>query len=255
VFEQVLCAVEVLAVQRIVVVDDQASQRDGRVAWLAAIPGTDVTGMTFEQAAALGADWSAVSIAVLDGHDRRPPARRAQAARDAGIPDLAPHDNFLGVRIAELIRRHSTAETTRIILVSAYARDNDLRARRIAQAGVDYVFEHYEVDASAETFTRAVLYPETFSPPRRPARGPDVAGAIAAVESSPAGPMLLGDEPHSHHRELEWSLRQLRQRLHALLPGGPTTDTGPRNARGARKSWLAAQLRQALGKDLPVDPG
>ena len=50
------------------------------------------------------------------------------------------------------------------MLISAHARDSDLRARRIAQSGVDYVFEHYEVDHDATTFVRAVLEPWALSP-------------------------------------------------------------------------------------------
>ena len=117
--------------------------------------------MTFEQATALGKGWAEVQVAVLDGHDRRCPHRREQAACDAGVPALAPHDNFVGVRVA--------------------------------------------------TFTRAVLTPESFSPPRGevdwPAHGytspPDIAAAIRAIESSPAGAMLLTDEPHHRHPEHE----------------------------------------------------
>lgn len=249
--------------RRIIVVDDDASQRDGRVGWLAAVPDVEVKGMTFEQAAALGPGWIEVQVAVLDGHDRRGPYRRAQAAADAGIPALAPHDNFLGVRVANVIREYCTPEQTQIIMVSAYARESDLRSRRIAQAGVDYVFEKYEVDRDADSFIRAVLSPETFSAQREPpdwsAHGytsaPDVATAIAAVESSPAGPMLLADELHKRNKDQEWALRTLRQRLRRLLPGPlAKTDSGSRMPRAPRKSWLAAQLREALGKDLPVDP-
>jgi CheY-like chemotaxis protein len=249
--------------RQIVIVDDQASQREGRVEWLSHLPGIQVEGMTFEQAAAFGQGWADVQIAVLDGHDRRGPEHRARAAAEAGIPAIAPHDNFVGVRIATLIREHCTPEQTRIILVSAYVRESELRSRRIAQAGIDYVFEHYEVDRDAESFVRAVLSPETCAARRNPpdwlARGytgpPDVAAAIAAMEASPAGPMLLADEPHKRNKSLEWALRTLRQTLHRLLRGQLTAaDSGPRKQHTARKSWLASQLREALGKDLPVDP-
>jgi DNA-binding NarL/FixJ family response regulator len=249
--------------RRIVIVDDQASQREGRVRWLSHVPDVQVEGMTFERAAALGPGWADVQIAVLDGHDRRGPEHRAQAAAEAGIPALAPHDNFVGVRVATLIREHCTPGQTRIILISAYVRESELRSRRVAQAGVDYVFEHYEVDRDADSFVRAVLYPETCSAHREPpdwaAHGytgtPDVAAAIAAMEASPAGSMLLADEPHKLNKNLEWALRTLRKTLHRLLRDQLTaTDSGPRKPHAPRKSRLAAQLREALGKDLPVDP-
>jgi CheY-like chemotaxis protein len=249
--------------QRIIVVDDQPTQRTGRVQLLSRVPGAAAEGMTFEQAMALGQGWSQVQIAVLDGYDRRSAARRVHAAAEAGIPPLAPHDNLLGVRVAMLIRQHCTSEQTKIIMVSTHARDSDLRARRIAQAGVDYVFEHYEVERDEDSFVRAVLSPEAFSPQRESANWPthdyagipNVAAAIAAMEASPAGSMLLADELHKRHKDQEWELRALRQRLHKFLPGQLAgTDTGIRKPRAPRKAWLSAQLRQALGKDLPVDP-
>jgi CheY-like chemotaxis protein len=247
---------------RIIVVDDQPSQRDGRVLWLSSVPGVDVLGMTFEQAMALGSRWTDIQIAVLDGHDRRSPQRREQAAVDAGITALARHDNFVGVRVANLIREHCDPRQTMIIMISAHARDSDMRARRIAQAAVDYVFEHYEVNYERETFVRAILSPQSFSPHRIdvnwPAHGfssePDVAGAICALESSPAGAMLLTDEPHHRHPEHEWAVRNLRHRLHETLHGHIAPGSGLREARAPRKSWLADKLRQALGADLPVDP-
>jgi CheY-like chemotaxis protein len=247
---------------RIIIVDDQLSQRAGRVAILSGVSGVEVTGMTFEEAAALGPGWRDVDIAVLDGHDRRPAQRRAEAAAAAGVAGFPVYDNYVGVRVAAVIREYSGPEQTRIIMISAHARDNDLRARRIAQAGVDYVFEHYEAEPDPQTFVRAVLHPETFSP--HPAnvdwvaagytRAPDVARAIDALESSAAGPMLLADEPGVSHPEHAWSLRRLREQidraLHLrVLPGG-----GPRTRRASRKSQLAERMRQALGRDLPVDP-
>src|SRR5436305_2290399 len=182
---------------RVIIVDDQLGQRLGRVAMLSDVAGVEVSGMSFEQAVALGAGWAEVDIAVVDGHDRRSPERRAQAAEDTGIEPLPAHDNFVGVRVASLIRHYSGSTT--IVMISAHARDNNLRARRSAQAGVDYVFEHYEAEPDRETFVRAVLHPETFSPAAEDvnwvAAGytgePDVAGAIRALEASTAGPMLL----------------------------------------------------------------
>jgi hypothetical protein len=248
---------------RVVVVDDVPSQRDGRVLWLTRIPDVDAEGMTFEQAAALGPGWRDVQIAVLDGHDRRSPNRREEAASDAGISPLPTYDRFVGARVAALIREHSDPESTLIILISAHARDSDERARRIAQSGVDFVFEHYEVEVDAETFVRAVLHPESFSRPgpRRTdwaahgySREPDIAGAISAIESSDAGSMLLDDAPHRAHRELAWSLRSLRVRLQDLLQARLPPGSGPRERRAAPKAWLASKLRNALGLDLPVDP-
>jgi hypothetical protein len=247
---------------RIIVIDDHPSQRDGRVLWLSRIAGVEVTGMTFEEAAALGEGWQAVQIAVLDGHDRRSLAHRAQAAAAAGVAPLPPHDNFVGVRVATEIRKHCTSQQTRITLISAYARDNDLRSRRIAQAGIDYVFEHYEADKDEETFVRAVLHPETFPSRDRPvdwaAHGyttePDVASAITIVEESPAGYLLLADGPGNSSRGLEWAFRTMRGRLYKALRGGVSPGAGTRQPRAPRKGWLVEQLRQAFGKDLPVDP-
>lgn len=249
---------------RIVVVDDQASQLAGRVAWLSHASEVDeVVGLTFEQAAAYGAGWSQVQVAVLDGHDRRSVERRRQAAVRANVSALPAHDNFPGVRVAEAIRAVSSADQTVIILISTYARDCDIRARRIAQAGIDYVFEHYEVDSDAETFTRAVLDPVSFctttSEVNWGSRGycsaPDIAGAIAEVERSEAGIMLLNGEPGKLHRELAWGFRTLRGRLQQLLRVEvPVSTSADRVARAPRKAWILGQLRQALGWDLPTDP-
>jgi DNA-binding NarL/FixJ family response regulator len=247
---------------RIVVVDDQPAQLEGRIAWLSRLPGVEVKGFTFEQAAAYGPAWTQVQVAVLDGHDRRSPKRRAETAKKLGVPALPEHDNYLGVRVAAAIREHSDRTQTRIILISVYARESAVLARRIAQAGVDYVFEHHEVERDAETFIRAVIHPETFSPTERPidwtALGytgePDIAGAITTVENSAAGAILLDDEPLKRHQEQAWSFRTLRNRLNQLLRGHVPPDSGVRTNRAPRKAWLAEQLRKAFGKDLPVDP-
>jgi CheY-like chemotaxis protein len=247
-------------VLQIAVIDDQSSQREGRVSWLRDVPDCVATGLTFEQA--MAADWQAVDIAILDGHDRRSINRRAEAAAAAGIEPIAPYDNFVGVRVAERIRQTRSPEQTRIILVSAHARDSGLRARRIAQAGVDFVFEHYEVDADQETFVRAVLHPESFSPHPDTfdwqALGysgePDVAAAIKTWEASAAGPMLLDDERHRDNPQSEWALRTLRSGLHAALPGSMSDGSGPRRKRAPAKAWLSKQIRQAFGRDLPTDP-
>lgn len=252
----------VTEMSRIIVVDDRASQRDGRVSWLSATPGVQAEGMTFEQAVALGDGWRDVDIAVLDAHDQRSAERREQAAAEAGIDPIAPHDNYVGVRVAELIRLHSTPAETRIILISAVARDSDLRARRIAQAGVDYVFEHYEVDHDARTFVRAVLSPDTFSPEfsAPPAwteytTPPNIRGAIASIEASPAGrAILLENKRLEDNESLEWSWRKLRGTLQKQLSSKLRHDTGRYTPRAPRKDWLLKQLDEALGHDLPVDP-
>jgi CheY-like chemotaxis protein len=244
---------------RIIVVDDQASQRDGRVSWLSTEPGVEAEGMTFEQAVALGAGWQDVDIAVLDAHDRRSQERRDQAAAEAGIEPIAPHDRYVGVRVAELIRLHSR---TRIILISAVARDSDLRARRIAQAGIDYVFEHYEVDQDARTFVQAVCSPETFSlVASYPAAwsdytsAPNIRGAIASIEESPAGrAILLQNKRLEDNKSLTWSWRKLRDALQKQLSYKLRHDTGRYTPQAPRKDWLLKQLDEAFGQDLPVDP-
>ncbi|MBK8435078.1 MAG: hypothetical protein IPL37_00765 [Austwickia sp.] len=248
---------------RVVVVDDQSSQRDGRVPWLSWVPGVEPVGMDFEQAMALREAWANIDVVVLDGHDRRSARRRHEAASRAGMSEPLPdHDRYIGARIAQSIRTYSPPETTRIVLISAHARDSDLRARRIAQSGVDYVFEHYEVDHDATTFVRAVLEPWALSPRDSPidwkaqgyAREPDVAAAIRTVEESPAGSMLLSDGTHRTHPEHEWAVRSLRQRLQLLISPRLESTSGPRHPRAPRKSWYSEQLRQALGLDLPRDP-
>lgn len=248
---------------RIVVVDDQASQREGRVHWLSQVPGVEAIGLDFEGALALRDGWRSIHTVVLDGYDRRSASRRRQAAAAAALAaPFPPYDRYVGVRIAHAVREFSGPEQTRIVLVSAHARDSDLRARRIAQSGVDYVFEHYEVDQDAPTFLRAVLEPETFSVrPSQidwPAGGylgePDVEGAIYVVESSPAGQMLLDNESHRDHPEHEWAIRSLRGRLEQLMRPRLTMSAGPRSQRAPRKSWFSEQLREALGLDLPHDP-
>lgn len=146
-------------------------------------------------------------------------------------------------------------------MVSAHARESDLLARRIAQAGIDYVFEKYEVEQDPETFVRAVMSPDSFSPKREnidwSAHGylaePDVSHAVTTLESSPAGTMLLTDEPHKRHKDLEWAIRKLRKDLDRWLPRRDVS-TSPRHSDGPSKKWLAQQFRQIFGRDLPVDP-
>jgi hypothetical protein len=251
----------------IAVVDDQPGQLAGRVLWLSRVPGVTVVGLTFEQAMARGPRWRETDVAVLDGHDRRAPARRLRSAADAGVEPFPAHENFPGVRVATSIREHAGGSRPRIIMISAHARDSEIRARRIAQAGVDYVFEHYEVEQDEATFVRAILDPAGVSPcgGSTPVRfsaavaRADVAGAVASVEASPAGAMLINEELYKTRRELAWAARVLRERLGGLLPdegavGSGAAGGGPRRERGPRRSRLAAQLAQAFGRDLPVDP-
>lgn len=248
---------------RIIVVDDQASQRAGRVHWLQQVPGVQAVGVDFERALAMRDGWRSVDTVVLDGHDRRSASRRQEAAEAAGLSaPLSAYDRYVGVRVATAVREFSGPERTRIVLISAHARDSDLRARRIAQSGIDYVFEHFEVDQDAPTFLRAVLEPEAMAsrdiPTDWAARGydgePDVARAIRAVEDSPAGEMLLADESHRDHPEHEWEIRSLRRRLQQLMRPRLPVSAGPRSQRAPRKSWFSQQLREALGLDLPADP-
>jgi CheY-like chemotaxis protein len=249
---------------RIVVVDDQASQRDGRVTWLAQLPDTHVEGKTFEEALAFGPQWRDVDTVVLDNHDRRSAQRRADAARAAQVEPIPPYEKFAGVRVAQAIREHSPSERTTIIMISAYARDNSLLARRVAQAGVDYLFEHYEVDDSPATFVRAILSPASFSLPVAQqtidwsvhgyTKEPDVSSAVAAVEASPAGQMLLADDVHKRNKPLEWAVRKLRKDLERWLPRRGDNGSGPRRTEGPSKRWFADQFRRIFGQDLPVDP-
>lgn len=70
---------------RIVIVDDSPSVRDARQLWLREATDAQVDALDFEGALALGTRWGQVDIAVLDGHDRRSPERRAAAARRSGV--------------------------------------------------------------------------------------------------------------------------------------------------------------------------
>lgn len=247
---------------RIVIVDDSPSVRDARQLWLREATDAQVDALDFEGALALGTRWGQVDIAVLDGHDRRSPERRAAAARRSGVDSIPAHDHFPGARLAQEVRRHTPAGVTSIILISAYARENELISRRIVQAGVDYVFDHCEVDQDRETFVRAVTQPWTFSSRRASIdwaalgyeRAPDVQAAIDIAESSPVADMVLNDEAHVAHPSDEWAIRSVRHRLGDALPGGVSAGAGPRQARAPRKSWLSQQLGLALGRHLPTDP-
>ena len=120
---------------RIVIVDDSPSVRDARQLWLREATDAQVDALDFEGALALGTRWGQVDIAVLDGHDRRSPERRAAAARRSGVDSIPAHDHFPGARLAQEVRRHTPAGVTSIILISAYARENELISRRIVEAG------------------------------------------------------------------------------------------------------------------------
>lgn len=248
-------------IMRMVVVDDQPSQLTGRVAWLSAVPDVEVVGLTFEQALALGPAWRDADVVVLDGHDRRAPVRRAAAAMDAGIEPIPEYDNFPGVRVAMAVRNECGPDRPTIILVSSHARDSEIRARRIAQAGIDYSFEHYEVEYDEATFVRAMVDPGAFShtsdanPPGADNDVRDIARAIDVLEQSPARELLLSDAPYKRHRDLEWAIRTLREDLADALPDPAVpAGAGPRRRRAPSRALLALQLRQALGLDLPRDP-
>lgn len=252
---------------RVVVVDDQASQREGRVTWLGRVDGVRAEGIDFEEALARTDAWSDVDVVMLDGHDRRSDGRREEAARAAGIAPVTAVDHFVGVRVAHHVRSLRGPRSSGgplVVLVSAHARDNELLARRIAQAGIDYVFEHYEVDGDRATFVTAVLEPWTLARLAPTVldwqalgyeQEPDVEAAVRALEASPARDMLLKDGAHKQHPEHEWALRQLRERLSRVLSPRLQDSGGPHRRRAPTKSWLATRMRGALGMDLPRDPG
>ena len=231
-------------------VDDRPDTLAGRVLWLQSVDGAQVEGLSFSQA--LAADWDGVELAVLDGRDDRV---HAIITITDGERSQISFDRFLGPRVAECIRRGRNRDQTRIVLVSAYARDNEVLARRCFEVGVDYLYDVHELQ-SAEAFMAAVFEPdcEPLSARALPlsqwqqlglAAAPKLTQAIAAVEASPAGEQLLFDEPAADHPGQAHFLRTLRERLGPLL-AIPPEGGGPRT-RHASKRVTSAWLRRAMG--------
>lgn len=236
--------------RRIVVVDDRHDALAGRVSWLAALPNTQVIGLSFAEA--LQASWEGVDLTVLDGRDDR-------MAATVTIPDgerlVTSHDRFMGPRVAQAIRRVRTRQQTRIVLVSAYARDNDVLARRCFEVGVDYLYDVLELDA--ERFVSAVFAPDPAAATATLARRvrwdhqgldgvPHFTEALTAIEGSPAGVQLLFDEPAADHPGMGHYLRRLREDVGRLLRLAPPPGGGPRE-RHASKRHLSQWLRKGMG--------
>lgn len=238
-----------------VVVDDRADARDGRVWWLLKA-GADVVGLSFLEALATDRTWHDVDLAVLDGRDDR-----RSTAVTIPNPDgeaTTVHDRFLGVRVAEAIRRTRSPEQTRIVVVSAFARENEYLARRFWEAGADAVYSLDELPDAAP-FVSSVLESlrspatdDTFppSPFRRPSprathRNAPLSAAIALMEASPAGRDLLFCLPPSESTGSPHHLRTLRARLGDAL--GIREYTGGPRDRHPSKQTLSRRLRLALG--------
>lgn len=245
------------ATRRIVVVDDRADARSGRVGWLAAVPETDVRDLDFAEA--MTACWDDVDLAVLDGRDDRA-TQPAQVT--AGSVTVRSYDRFLGPRVAQQIRRHRSPTQTRIVLISAYARENEILARRCHEAGVDFLYDLHELN-DAEAFVHAVLNPDPSAAAtlldgatrwehRGMTRPPRLTEAVQALEASPAGVQLLFDEPAADHPGMGHHLRVLREQLGRLMALQPAAGGGMRD-RNPSKRLLSHWLRRAMG--LPEVPG
>ena len=238
----------------VVVVDDRADTLEGRVTWLSRVPAVCVRGLSFREALDPGTDWSTVTLAVLDGRDDR-----LEDWIDLPQPDGTARpvpDRYLGVRVAERIRAVRNPGQTRIVLISAYARDNEILARRCQQAGVDYLYSVHELH-DAQAFYDRVLRPDASAAPERLIAGtrwqqwgldgaPDLSGAIAAAEASPAGAQVVFDLPAKQFPGLGHQQRRLRETLgrtlglHGRLAGG---DRQTHPGKRAISQWL----RRALG--------
>ncbi len=67
--------------------------------------------------------------------------------------------------------------------------------------------------------------------------------------------MLIHGDPGKQHKSQGYALVSLRRRLQQVMRAKvPTSTSFERVPRAPRKEWLIAQLRQALGRDLPTDP-
>ena len=240
---------------RAVVVDDRADARDGRACWLRQA-GLDVVGLTFLQALDPAQRWDGVDLAVLDGRDDRL-ATALTLTCGADGEERTIHDRFLGVRVAQTIRRTRPSTLTCIVVVSAYVRENDLMARRCREGGVDYVYELHELPDAA-TFVAHVLAAVGARPvaSNRALRdGAGLTAAIELIEDSPSGPDVLFDVPGDATRGSPHQLRTLRVRLGSAL--GLHTDGGGPRTHHPSKRTLSDQMRRALGlgpQEGPDDP-
>jgi hypothetical protein len=247
----------------VVVVDDNAAQRAGRVKWLDAVEGVQAVEMSFEEARDFGSGWKGVDIAVLDGHDSRSEEQRREEAAETGKGALPSNDRFVGASVAAEIRRHSNSNRTRIVIVSVFARNSEVLTRRMQQVGVDFVFESMEV-ASANDFQLAILQMD--APRLEPEAGwwrrdhlkvPDVVGAIAKIDASEeAGDALVGNQRIGGKKPSNHASRKLRAELGSFLQlkdSGNRTGGGPTSSRSPFKAKLSSYMRDALGLDLLIE--
>lgn len=246
---------------RVVVVDDRPDTLAGRVLWLSRVPGAAVEGLSFVEALDPATDWSDVFLAVLDGRDDRV-ADECVIVGDDGR-ERASHDRFLGVRVAQRIRATRGPDQTRIVLISAYARANDVLARRCQEAGVDYLYSVHEL-LDAEAFLATILSPRPANATQRllppghwQGQGltgvPDFTAAIDAAERNPAGAQVIFDLPGKRHPGTAHHLRRLRELVGPTLKIRVKPPHGPRD-RHVSKREISAWLRRALGYGADSEP-
>lgn len=146
---------------RVAIVDDDLWVRHGRAAALAEHEGFEVVELAPRHAAALGAGWSGVDVALVDAHDA-----------------TEPFDHFPGVAVVEAIRAHRGPEAL-VIVVSGHLANPFLRLR-MAEAGADYFYRHEEV-ADLPSLLSVIADP---APDHRATR-PDAA-TLASLGLSPS---------------------------------------------------------------------
>lgn len=130
----------------VAIVDDDEWVRRGRVA---ALGETDdivpVIGVDHRSAMAMSLDeWAGIDKVLIDAYF-----------------DEADFDHFAGVGVAERIRSVELSPQPTLIVVTGHVL-NDVLRLRLAQAGADYLFSHYQV-RTVEQLAAAVRDPGAFA--------------------------------------------------------------------------------------------
>jgi DNA-binding NarL/FixJ family response regulator len=248
---------------RVAIVDDDVVYRTGRAALLAPIDGIKVNAtLDFEEALAYGDSWNDIDVALVDAYDARSTLKRTEASRRAGVV-MPGVDRFGGVRVVQAIRACRGTEAPTIIVVSHYKSGNALLWKRMAEAGADFFYDHFEV-GDANHLVEAIL---------RPARKRSVSAGEADLRSlglgprarvnvaietllaeEPVGAMLTAGVPHKALRGAQHRSRKLRAQLESLLDmRAHWHRDSERRLKSPPLSQLRPIVRRALGLDLRTE--
>lgn len=127
---------------RVVVVDDDDINRRGMAGLLGECPDIQVVAeLSHDQAMSWTDCWRTIDVALVDAAD-----------------DRAPGDQFPGVSVVEVIRRHAGRSRPTIVVVTGHFFDDAVR-RRMREAQADFFYHRSEL-GDVRVLRQVVLRPE-----------------------------------------------------------------------------------------------